>query len=94
MSKIYFDYDSIDIKVIDNLNKAQSYYSKANNSINYRIPSDCAYLSYLKNLSSLVTDLNRRSSKVKTWLNKTNHRYEKSIDNYSDEVSKIEIIEF
>lgn len=94
MPKIYFDYDSIDTKVIDKLNKAQSYYSKAKNSINYRIPRDCAYLNYLKKLDFLVSDLNSRSSKIKTSLQKTNNKYENSIDNYSDEVSNIEIIEF
>ena len=65
MAKIYFDYDSIDSKVISKLNKAQSYYSKASGSINYRIPNDCAYLSYLRELNSKITGYSIKNSKIK-----------------------------
>lgn len=92
MSKINFDYDRLQNRVIPSMEEVCSKLDNARNTINNSyIPDDCAYRTYLNNFGSYIYSINQRINRVKDWINSSNRSMEDALDSASSKVSSINI---
>ncbi len=93
MTKIKFDYSGLSRSVVPALDRAIANFNNARNSISgARIPSDCAYISYLRSINGKLSSMSQSCSQTKSWIQNSNQNYDGVLSTIEKNINSLEVV--